>query len=101
MGKRTTSSKPIYVGLDVHKESISVAYAVEGRSKTVSIGKFGTRHSDIDTFVRKVLSHSGNVLFCYEAGPCGYWLHRYLTKRGFACWVGSPYRICWATCVVE
>ncbi len=98
MGKRTTSSRsstsrsktPFYVGLDVHKESISVSYAKDDGSAIVFLGKFGTRHSHIDTFVCKVQSHSSQLLFCYEAGPCGYWLYRYLTKRGFACWVVAP-----------
>jgi len=29
-------------------------------------------------------------VFVYEAGPCGYWLYRYLTRKGFACWVVAP-----------
>src|SRR5206468_11290201 len=30
------------------------------------------------------------LVFVYEAGPCGYWLHRYLTRRGFTCSVIAP-----------
>jgi transposase len=26
----------------------------------------------------------------YEAGPCGYWLYRYLRKKGDDCWVVAP-----------
>jgi transposase len=26
----------------------------------------------------------------YEAGPCGYWLYRYLTQKGHVCWVVAP-----------
>jgi hypothetical protein len=26
----------------------------------------------------------------YEAGPCGYWLYRYLTKKKLLCWVVAP-----------
>jgi len=29
-------------------------------------------------------------VFAYEAGPCGYVLHRYLTGKGFACQVVAP-----------
>jgi transposase len=28
--------------------------------------------------------------FCYEAGPCGYGLHRFLTGLGHACTVVAP-----------
>jgi transposase len=28
--------------------------------------------------------------FCYEAGSCGYGLHRLLTGRGHRCIVGAP-----------
>ena len=30
------------------------------------------------------------LVFVYEAGPCGYWLSRYLTKKGYQCWVVAP-----------
>jgi transposase len=30
------------------------------------------------------------LVFVYEAGPCGYWLYRYLTKKGLLCWVVAP-----------
>jgi transposase len=29
----------------------------------------------------------------YEAGPCGYWLYRYLTKKNLTCWVVAPSQI--------
>ena len=38
------SSKSIYVGLDVHKDTIAVAYAPEDRgAEVVSLGSIGTR----------------------------------------------------------
>ena len=43
------SSKTLYVGLDVHKDSIAVAYAPEARAaEVVSLGAIGTRQCDID-----------------------------------------------------
>jgi transposase len=30
------------------------------------------------------------LVFIYEAGPCGYWLYRYLTRKGLACCVVAP-----------
>src|SRR6058998_850244 len=85
------SSKTLYVGLDVHKDSIAVAYAPEDRgAEVVSLGSIGTRQCDIDALIRKLQSKGATLVFVYEAGPCGYWLHRYLTRRGFSCAVVAP-----------
>jgi transposase len=83
------SSKILYVGLDVHKESIAVAYAPDDRgAEVVSLGPIGTRQSDIDTLIRKLHSKGpATLVFVYEAGPCGYGLYRYLTRKGFTCHV--------------
>jgi len=84
-------TKTLYVGLDVHKESIAVAYAPEERgTDVVSLGAIGTRQCDIDKLIRKLQSKSATLVFVYEAGPCGYWLYRYLTRQGFSCRVVAP-----------
>lgn len=86
-----SSKSTIYVGLDVHKESIAVAYAPEERgAEVVSLGAMGTRQSDIDKLIRKLQSKGATLVFVYEAGPCGYWLYRYLTGKGLACQVVAP-----------
>ncbi len=88
--KSSRASGPVYVGLDVHKESIALAYCLDDGAEPTFLGNFGTRHCDIDKFVRTLRSKCPNLLFVYEAGPCGYWLYRYLSKKGFTCWVVSP-----------
>jgi transposase len=85
------SSKTLYVGLDVHKESIAVAYAPEERgTEVVSLGAIGTRQCDIDKLIRTLQSKGAPLVFVYEAGPCGYWLYRYLTRKGLSCHVVAP-----------
>jgi transposase len=85
------SSKTLYVGLDVHKESIAVAYAPEDRgAEIVSLGAIGTRQCDIDKLIRTLQSKGATLVFVYEAGPCGYWLYRYLTRKGLGCDVVAP-----------
>ena len=85
------SSKSLYVGLDVHKESIAVAYAPEDRgAEVVSLGRIGTRQCDIDTRIRQLQSKGAPLVLVYEAGPCGYWLYRSLTRKGLTCHVVAP-----------
>jgi len=85
------SSKSLYVGLDVHKDTIAVAYAAEDRgTDVVALGMIGTRQYDIDKLVRQLEAKGATLLFAYEAGPCGYWLYRYLTRRGLSCTVVAP-----------
>jgi len=85
------SSKTLYVGLDVHKDSIAVAYAPEDRgAEVVSLGAIGTRQCDIDKLIRKLQAKNVMLVIAYEAGPCGYWLYRYLTRHGLRCLVVAP-----------
>src|SRR5256886_12139152 len=63
-----------YVGLDVHKATISIAVADDGVAPVL----FGTIANDA-TAVRKAVSQlkrGGKLVAAYEAGPTGYGLHR-------------------------
>jgi transposase len=84
-------SSTLYVGLDVHKESIAVAYVAQDHGAEVTyLGTIGTRQCDLDQLIRKMQSKAKHLVFVYEAGPCGYWLYRYLTKKDYDCWVVAP-----------
>jgi transposase len=84
-------SSTLYVGMDVHKESIAVAYVTnEHHAEVVYFGAIGTRQYDLDQVIRKLQSKSKQLVFVCEAGPCGYWLSRDLTKKGYVCWVVAP-----------
>jgi transposase len=77
--------------LDVHKDTLAVAYvASEREAEVISLGTIGTRQGDIDKLVRKLQAKGKSRHFVYEAGPCGYWLYRYLTKQHLTCWVVAP-----------
>jgi hypothetical protein len=71
----------LYVGMDVHTESIAIAYvAQEHGAEAVSRGPIGTRQCDIAKLIRQLQSKSQQLIFVYEAGPYGFWLYRYLKK---------------------
>jgi transposase len=77
--------------MDVHKDSIAVAYVAQDHGAEVTyLGSIGTRQCDIDQMIRKMPSKAQHLLFIDEAGPGGSWLYRYLTKKGDDCWVVAP-----------
>lgn len=79
------------VGLDVHKDSIAVAYvSADASTSPVQLGSIGSRQCDINALIRTLQSKAAELVFFYEAGPCGYWLYRYFTRKGLSCFVVAP-----------
>ena len=70
-----------YLGLDVHKENISIAIAEGGGSREVS--HMGEIRNDLHA-IEKLLSklcrvhEGGSFEVCYEAGPCGFGILEFL-----------------------
>lgn len=79
-----------YIGLDVHKETISVAVALPGREQPQYRGEIKSGRTSLMRLIRR-LSPNGEILsFCYEAGPCGYGLYREIVETGHHCEVVAP-----------
>jgi len=79
-----------HVGLDAHKVSIQVAVFHPGASSAVEM-ECANDSVSVRKMVRKVLSKApGDVVFCYEAGPCGYALQRWIQALGVKCVVVAP-----------
>jgi transposase len=84
-------SRPLDVGLDAHKEAIAGAYApAERGAEVVFLGTIGTRQCDIDQLIRTLTSKAKPLVFVYDAGPCGSWRYRYLTRKHLICWGVAP-----------
>jgi transposase len=86
-----SQSSTRFIGMDVHQDSMAVAYVAQDHGAEVTyLGTIGTRQGDIDQLIRKMPSTATHLLFVYEAGPCGSWRSRDLTKTGDDCWVVAP-----------
>jgi len=84
----------MFIGMDVHKNSIEIAIAQRSRNGEVrSYGKIDGTLDALDKVVRKLVSKGGPLHFVYEAGPCGYEIYRHLTAKGYDCAVVAPSRI--------
>src|SRR5215831_16478766 len=80
-----------YIGLDVHKATVCVALAESGRGGEVrQIGVFENRPEIVCKMAARLSKGGRRLSFCYEAGPCGYGLHRLLTGCGHSCIVVAP-----------
>jgi len=87
--------KTYYIGLDVHKETIAIAYTFFGsRSKAAYHGECGGSNLAIEGALRKLAKKLGTkfkeLKVCYEAGPTGFVLARRLRILGLECAVMSP-----------
>lgn len=79
-----------YIGLDVHKVSISVAIAEAEGGAPTNYGKIANDASAIRTLMRRLGGADVELRVAYEAGPTGYALHRQLAKMAIECMVVAP-----------
>ena len=83
-------SSTVFVGMDVHKESIEIALREEAARCAITVGSAAMQRA-VDRAVRKLRSAHRELVFVYEAGPCGFGIYRRLQRRrGSRCMVVSP-----------
>ena len=86
MGKNNT----YWVGMDVHADKIQIAVYRGDESLPIEEYERATDTRSLGRILKKLQGLPGEVRCVYEAGPCGYELHRYLTKSGIVCEVAAP-----------
>jgi transposase len=78
-----------FVGLDVHKNTISVALLRPGEPHVE--WRLANETAAICRLIRKLEREAeGGLCCCYEAGPTGFVLQRQLTRAGIDCRVIAP-----------
>lgn len=78
-----------FVGLDVHKETVVIAVA-DGSSRPAEVfARVLHEPSRVLAQLRK-LGTLESLRVCYEAGPTGYALQRFLARSGVSCVVVAP-----------
>src|SRR5712691_4694786 len=81
----------LFIGLDVHKKTISVAVVEAAAGAAVRFyGTIANTPDSVRTLCKKLSRDGQQQHFCYEAGPCGYGVHRQLTRLGHRCDVVAP-----------
>lgn len=78
-----------HVGLDVHAERIVIASLV-GQAREPVISDIPNDAKVIRRTLRRLAGGAYELRCCYEAGPCGFEVHRLLTSMGIACEVVAP-----------
>jgi transposase len=78
----------IYLGLDVHRDSISVATLHSDRT-TADIERIPHDEAAVLQLLGR-FAQPARLRVCYEAGPTGYELARLLQRHGVACQVIAP-----------
>lgn len=82
--------KPIiWVGLDVHKNSTTVAVLDPKSENDVEVIRLGADLNELRKLMRRLSKH-GTVRACYEASGAGFVVHRVLERDGFSCAVIAP-----------
>jgi transposase len=88
MSSVTPAAGPIHLGMDTSKNTIVVGILMPGDEVPV-IDRIWNEEGSVRHLVGR-LGDPAALRACYEAGPCGFELHRLLTSMGVACDVVAP-----------
>lgn len=79
----------IYLGMDVHKESITIAVLPAYAKTPTRLDRLPNDLPKLKKWIGR-LARDGEVRACYEASGAGYVLHRAMQEWGYACDVIAP-----------
>ena len=79
----------IYLGMDVHKDSITIAILPEIAKAPTRVERLPNELPRLKKWMERI-ARDGELQACYEASGAGYVLHRALRDWGYACAVIAP-----------
>ena len=79
----------IYLGMDVHKDSITIAVLSEHAKAPTRLERLPNELPKLKRWFDRA-AKDGELRACYEASGAGYVLHRALVEWGYACDVIAP-----------
>lgn len=85
----TTVPSIIYIGMDVHKESITLAVLPVTAKTATRVDRLPNDAAKLRRYLERV-ARDGELRVCYEASGAGYVLQRALGEWGYACEVIAP-----------
>ena len=87
-------NQTLYLGFDVHKDSIVIAYALSGGGDPKLYGKCGGSNLAVERTLNRICKRfeveKRNIRIAYEAGPTGFVLVRLLLQLGYDTIVVAP-----------
>lgn len=81
--------RTIYLGMDVHKESITIAVLPAAAKVPTRLDRLPNDLPKLKRWIERV-AREGEIRACYEASGAGYVLHRALQEWGYSCDLIAP-----------
>ncbi len=89
MSSSSSSSSIIWIGMDVHKDSVMLAVYVDDSKEPELVEALPNDLRKLKRFFDR-WSRRGEIRTCYEASGAGYVLHREITAWGYHCDIVAP-----------
>jgi transposase len=83
-------SRKLYVGMDVHKDSIVIAVFAQGGTEPKRLERLPNDEKKLRRFFERLTREGDEVHACYEASGAGYVVQRMLQSWGHQCDVIAP-----------
>ena len=81
----TVAARPIiHLGMDVHKESITIAVLPDGAKTPTRLDRLPNDLPKLKKWLERV-ARDGEIHCCYEASGAGYVIHRAMKEWGYGC----------------